>query len=165
MSNGFKFSLQPALDAALNEREELERAVLAARKAKDEARRQIEKTASEIEQTSQQLDQAHDNLNTTGDTIARIRQGTASMQLHKKRIEMLQARRLEEQDALQWARDKLKIHEDSLKEADSKVQSLERLRERHYQEYLAEQERRQEAERDEQAIQNWAQRQPPPNAE
>ena len=154
----FVFGPQPALDKAISTQKAAEQAVVEARKVLQLEQQRLQQMLEQIERTRQQIREAHANL------VSPERAVSEAMDL-RHRSSHLDALRQREQDEIAaaerqrqqvaWAEDRLELRKKELAEAMAAVQALERLKENRREEHKAALEKREESQRDDDAIQLW----------
>jgi len=154
----FVFGPQPALDKAISTQEAAEQAVVEARKVLQAEQQRLQKMLDQIEHTRQQIREAHANL------VSPERNVSEAMDL-RHRNDHLDGLRQREKDQIAaadrqrqqvaWAEDRLELRKKEMAEAMAAVQALERLKENRRKEHESALEKRDESQRDDDAIQLW----------
>lgn len=158
MSKRFTFGPQPALDKAINEQKRAEQAVAEARAELESEQQRLRQMEQQIEQTTQQIRAAHDKLADPSRKTSDARELQRQIQF----LDALQARKAhqialmqQQRERVTWAAEKLELRKRELAEAMAAVQALERLKEKRRAEHEQALLKKEETQRDDDAIQRW----------
>jgi len=154
----FKFSLQPALDAAVSEQTQWERTVSDTRAEMTAEQGRLAELAKKSEEISQQILRTSDNLakvESSPSDFERLAAAAAGLKVLRNRQIRHRESILRQASVLREGHLKLNLQNDNLKQVWSKVKALEKLREKQQQAFDADVERAEQDDIDEAAIQRF----------